>query len=102
MNPKTAVLSTGGTKSLTSRFLNPSSNTSRSEIGSANVIATHPIRTPQKLAANVSSGSIRTHANTRVATRYLYGSTADASIPTAVDPHQSEDHPPQLQSLYPT
>jgi len=39
-----------------------------------------PITTPQKSAARVRSGSIRMQAATRVAARYLKGSTAEASI----------------------
>src|SRR5438045_821566 len=47
---------------------------------SEKVFATQPMKMPQKVAAMVNSGSINVHATTRVAARYLYGSTAEASI----------------------
>src|ERR1700691_966977 len=49
-------------------------------MGSARVFATQPMKMPQKSAASVNNGSIKMHANTRVAARYLYGSTAEAVI----------------------
>src|ERR1700682_4050523 len=72
IKPNTAVLKVGGRKSLKVTSLKPFCKKRRREIGSANVLATQPMRMPQKFAANVSKGSIDTQANTRVAARNLY------------------------------
>ena len=50
------------------------------DIGSVRVFATHPIKIPHASAAIVSIGSTTIQARMRVAARYLYGFTADASI----------------------
>src|SRR6266404_8143577 len=80
INPNTAVFRVAGRKSLKVTSLKPSWMNSCNEIGSAAVFATQPITMPQKSEIKVSSGSINMHARTRVATKNLYGFTAEASI----------------------
>src|SRR5713101_6188245 len=76
---ETIVFSVGGRKSLKVALLKPSWIKSRREIGSVSVLAAHPIATPKKSVTKVSNGSINIQARTRVATRNLYGLTAEAS-----------------------
>ena len=61
----------GGMKSLNSTFLKPFSRNSLNEMGSASAFATHPMMRPEKSAASVSRGSIRTQASTRVEAKKL-------------------------------
>src|SRR6202034_3058522 len=77
---KTSVLHGGGMKSLKRTPFVALSTNRRNVIGSTTVSAIHPITIAQKSAHNVSRGSIRMHARTRVATRYRKGSTAEASM----------------------
>src|SRR5215467_1709130 len=78
--PNTIVFSVDGRKSRKAALLKPSWIKSRKEIGSVSVLATHPITMPKKSVTSVSNGSIKTQARTRVATRNLYGLTAEASM----------------------
>jgi hypothetical protein len=78
--PKTDVSTMGGIKSVNVASLKPVSKKKQSEIGSAHIAVIQAIAMLTKSAAMVSSGSINVHARTRVAPRYLWGSTADASM----------------------